>query len=142
IYYINKAIKAWAAADSSVVEFIPIGERLHKEINTPNPSQAKITEIVQTIDPLNARLTVLEDEFSFTLGEGSRWLENLVLKLLFSIALTVEVTGLTLAIVVSRNIQKGLNEILQSAKAVAKRDFTRKAKAFSKDEIGILANNF
>jgi light-regulated signal transduction histidine kinase (bacteriophytochrome) len=35
-----------------------------------------------------------------------------------------------------------LNEILQSAKAVAKRDFSRKAKAFSKDEIGILANNF
>jgi PAS domain S-box-containing protein len=142
IYYINKAIKAWTKADPLVAEFIPIGEQLHKEINSPNPSQAKITEIVQSIDPLNARLTVYEDEFSYTLGEGSRWLENLVLRLLFSIALTVEITGLTLAIVVSRNIQKGLNEILQSAKAVAKNDFSRKAKAFSKDEIGILANNF
>lgn len=142
IYYINKAIKAWSNADPLVAEFIPIGEQLHKEINSPNPSQAKITEIVQSIDPLNARLTVYEDEFSFTLGEGSRWLENLVLRLLFAIALTVEITGLTLAIIVSRNIQKGLNEILQSAKAVAKNDFSRKAKAFSKDEIGILANNF
>ncbi|MFL5747135.1 MAG: PAS domain S-box protein [Niastella sp.] len=142
VYYINKAIKAWASADLSVTEFIPIGEQLHKEINAPNPSPEKINAIVQTIDPLNARLTVLEDEFSYTLGEGSRWLENLVLRLLFLIALSVEITGLTLAIIVSRNIQKGLNEILQSAKAVAKNDFTRKAKAFSKDEIGILANNF
>lgn len=142
IYYIHKAIKAWSHADPLVAEFIPIGEQLHKEINSPYPSQAKITEIVQSIDPLNARLTVYEDEFSFTLGEGSRWLENLVLRLLFAIALTVEITGLTLAIIVSRNIQKGLNEILQSAKAVAKNDFSRKAKAFSKDEIGILANNF
>ena len=142
IYYINKAIKAWAAADLSVTEFIPIGEQLHNEINSPNPSPEKISAIVQTIDPLNARLTVLEDEFSYTLGEGSRWLENLVLRLLFLIALSVEITGLTLAIIVSRNIQKGLNEILQSAKAVAKNDFSRKAKAFSKDEIGILANNF
>jgi PAS domain S-box-containing protein len=142
IYYINKAIKAWASADSSVTEFIPIGEQLHKEINARNPSAEKINAIVQSIDPLNARLTVLEDEFSYTLGEGSRWLENLVLKLLFLIALSVEITGLTLAIIVSRNIQKGLNEILQSAKAVAKNDFSRKAKAFSKDEIGILANNF
>jgi PAS domain S-box-containing protein len=142
IYYIHKAIKAWTNADPLVAEFIPIGEQLHKEINSPNPSQAKIFEIVQSIDPLNARLTVYEDEFSYTLGEGSRWLENLVLRLLFAIALTVEITGLTLAIVVSRNIQKGLNEILQSAKAVAKNDFSRKAKAFSKDEIGILANNF
>jgi PAS domain S-box-containing protein len=142
ISYINKAIKIWSMADPLVTEFIPIGQQLHKEINGGNPSPEKINEIVQAIDPLNTRLTKLEDEFSYTLGEGSRWLENLVLTLLFSIALTVEVTGLTLAIVVSRNIQKGLTEILQSAKAVAKRDFSRKAKAFSKDEIGILANNF
>ncbi|THU41393.1 PAS domain S-box protein [Niastella caeni] len=142
ISYINKAIKIWSQADPLVAEFIPIGEQLHKEINSPHPSHEKINEIVQAIDPLNARLTILEDDFSYTLGEGSRWLENLVLKLLFAIALTVEITGLTLAIIVSRNIQKGLNEILQSAKAVAKNDFSRKAKAFSKDEIGILANNF
>lgn len=142
ISYINKAIKIWSQADPLVAEFIPIGEQLHKEINSPKPSADKINEIIQAIDPLNARLTKLEDDFSYTLGEGSRWLENLVLKLLFAVALSVEVTGLTLAIIVSRNIQKGLNEILQSAKAVTKKDFTLKAKAFSKDEIGILANNF
>jgi PAS domain S-box-containing protein len=142
ISYINKAITIWGQADPLVAKFIPIGEQLHKEINSLHPSPEKINDIVLAIDPLNARLTKLEDDFSYTLGEGSRWLENLVLKLLFGIALSVEVTGLTLAIVVSRNIQKGLNEILQSAKAVAKNDFTRKAKAFSKDEIGILANNF
>jgi PAS domain S-box-containing protein len=142
ISYINKAITIWSQADPLVAEFIPIGEQLHTEINSPHPSPEKINKIIQAIDPINARLTKLEDEFSYTLGEGSRWLENLVLKLLFVIALSVEVTGLALAIVVSRNIQKGLNEILQSARAVAKNDFSRKAKAFSKDEIGILANNF
>jgi PAS domain S-box-containing protein len=142
ISYINKAIKVWSEADPLVAEFVPIGEQLHKEINSPHPSQERVNEIVQAIDPLNAQLTKLEDEFSYTLGEGSRWLENLVLKLLFLVALSVEITGLTLAIIVSRSIQKGLNEILQSAKAVAKNDFTRKAQAFSKDEIGILANNF
>jgi PAS domain S-box-containing protein len=142
ISYINRAIKVWSEADPLVAEFKPIGDQLHKEINSPNPSQEKVNEIVQTIDPLNAKLTKLEDEFSYTLGEGSRWLENLVLKLLFLVSLSVEITGLTLAIIVSRSIQKGLNEILQSAKKVAKNDFTRKAQAFSKDEIGILANNF
>jgi PAS domain S-box-containing protein len=142
ISYINKAIKIWSKADPLVAEFIPIGEQLHAEINSPSPSPEKINAIIAAIDPLNARLTKLEDDFSYTLGEGSRWLENLVLKLLFAIALTVEITGLTLAIIVSRNIQKGLTEILQSAKAVAKKEFNRKAKAFSKDEIGILANNF
>ncbi len=142
ISYIYKAIEIWSKADPLVAEFVPIGEQLHAEINSPNPSPEKINTIIAAIDPLNARLTKLEDDFSYTLGEGSRWLENLVLKLLFAIALSVEVTGLTLAIIVSRNIQKGLNEILQSAKAVAKKEFNRKAKAFSKDEIGILAHNF
>lgn len=142
ISYIHKAIEVWMEADPLVTKFIPISEQLHAEINSGHPSQERINEIIQAIDPINKRLTKLEDDFSFTLGEGSRWLENLVLKLLFSVALTVEITGLTLAIIVSRNIQKGLNEILQSAKAISHNDFTRKAKAFSRDEIGILANSF
>ncbi len=142
VYYIDKAIGIWVEADKLSTEFVPIGERLHAEINSPDVSQDDINAILGDIDPLNARLSVLEDDFSFTLGEGSRWLENLVLKLLFAVALTVELTGLILAIVVSRGIQRGLNEILLSAKSVAKGDFSRKAKAFSRDEIGILANNF
>jgi PAS domain S-box-containing protein len=140
--YINKAIQIWTEADRQVNLFTPIGEELHKEINSPVPSQERINFILSEIDPLNATLTQLEDDFSFTLGEGSRWLEKLVLRLLFAIALTVELTGLVLAITVSRGIQKGLNEILQSSRSVAKGDFSRKAKSFSKDEIGILANNF
>lgn len=142
IYYVNKAMTAWAKADSLVAEIPPIGTELHKEINTASISQQRIDEILQRLDPINSKLTVLEDEFSYTLGEGSRWLEKLILRLLFAIALTVELTGLFLAILVSRNIQKGLREILQSAKAVARGDFTRKAKTFSKDEIGVLANAF
>lgn len=140
--YINRAIVVWTEADKQVADFIPIGQKLHDEINSPNPSQDRINEIVSAIDPINAKLTVLEDEFSYTLGEGSRWLENLVLKLLFGVALLVECTGLILAITVSRGIQKGLNEILLSAQSVTKGNFNRKAQIFSGDEIGILANNF
>lgn len=140
--YIKRAIRAWTQADSIVPDFLPIGDSLHQEITSVSPSQERINRILLDIDPINARLTHYEDEFSYALGDGSRWLENLVLKLLFVVALTVECTGLILAITVSRGIQKGLNEILLSANAVAKGDFTRKAKAFSRDEIGVLANNF
>ncbi len=140
--YISKAIVAWINADQMVNKFLPIADQLHREINTPGQSQQNIDKILEQIDPLNEKLTVYEDEFSFTLGEGSRWLENVVLKLLFCVALSVEVTGLLLAITVSRGIQKGLKEIIVSAQSVAKGDFNRKAQAFSKDEIGLLANNF
>lgn len=141
-YYISKAIRAWTEADRLVPQFNVIADQLHAEINTAAPSQERIDQILASMDPLNSRLTVFEDEFSYTLGEGSRWMEKLVLKLLLTIALTVELTGLILAIVVSRGIQKGLDEILLSARAVGKGDFSRKAKVFSRDEIGTLANNF
>jgi signal transduction histidine kinase len=140
--YIQRAIVAWTRADAVLAEFTTLGRRLHTVINTAPYSQAGVNAILDEIDPLNDRLTPLEDEFSFALGEGSRWLERLTLRLLFVVALTVECTGLLLAITVSRGIQKGLQEILLSARSVTKGDFRRKAKAYSTDEIGTLAENF
>lgn len=140
--YIHRAIVAWSSADEVATGFIVLGEKLHAEISAPSPSQERINNLLREIGPINAQLTPFEDEFSNSLGEGSRWLEDVILRLLFIVALTVECTGLILAITVSRGIQKGLNEILQSARSVTKGVFTRKAKAFSRDEIGILANNF
>jgi signal transduction histidine kinase len=141
-FYINRAIIAWTKADEALTEFEKIAEKLHVEISSPRPSQERIYAILREIDPVNARLTLSEDEFSFALGEGSRWLEHVILRLLLIVALTVEFTGLMLAITVSRGIQKGLHEILESARSVTKGDFTRKAKIFSRDEIGKLAGNF
>lgn len=141
-HYISRAIIAWSNADKLVPGFYTIGEKLHAEINSPNPSAERINALLEEIDPLNKQLTPFEDEFSYTMGEGSRWLENLVLRILFIIALTVELTGLALAIIVSRSIQKGLEEILHSAQAVAQGDLSSRARAFSKDEIGTLANDF
>jgi hypothetical protein len=140
--YISRAIEAWSNADRLVPGFYVIGEKLHTEINSANVSAERINAILEEIDPLNEKITPFEDKFSFTMGEGSRWLESLILQILFIIALTVELTGLILAIVVSRSIQKGLNEILHSAQSVAQGDLSSRAKAFSKDEIGILANDF
>jgi PAS domain S-box-containing protein len=140
--YIKRAIAAWTKADQTLPLFYPVADSLHKEITSGAPSQEKINKLLLQIGPINAEVTKYEDAFSFALGEGSRWMENLVLKLLFIVSLTVECTGLILAIAVSRGIQKGLNEIILSAKAVGKGDFSRKAKAFSNDEIGLLANNF
>ena len=140
--YIHRAIVAWTKADEVISGFMALGERLHLEITAKPYSQQRVDAILDEIDPLNDRLTPLEDEFSFSLGEGSRWLEHVILRLLFVVALTVECTGLLLAITVSRSIQRGLSEILLSSRAVAKGDFRRRAKAFSRDEIGMLADNF
>jgi signal transduction histidine kinase len=139
VSYINRALSVWGEADSMISKLIPIAEQIHKEIQLGVPSQEKLDRIVSVMDPVNAHLTVLEDNFSFTLGEGSRWLENLVLKLLLVIALTVEITGLLLSISVSRSITRGLNEINKAADKITKGDLSVRATVFSQDEIGQIA---
>lgn len=140
--YISRAIIAWTKADEVISGFMALGQRLHEAMHAEPYSQQRVDAVLNEIDPLNDRLSPQEDEFSFALGDGSRWLEHIILRLLFIVALTVECTGLVLAITVSRSIQRGLNELLLSSQAVARGDYRRKAVAFSRDEIGTLTNHF
>lgn len=142
VSYIHHAIQIWTDAVPYAQKLVDISESLHKEINSINPSQQRIDALLEQIEPINKDLTVLEDNFSYTLGEGSRWLEHLVLRLLFSIALTVEITGLILAISITRGIQKGLAELIRASKLFADGDLKARARVFSNDEIGALAESF
>jgi len=139
VYYINEAVKIWTKADSIIGKLIPLGERMRAEINSNNPSQALLDSLQRQIEPVNAELTVLEDNFSYVLGEGSRWLEDLVLRLLPIVAFTVEISGLLMSISVSRGISRGLNAINRSAKRIAKGDLSDRAEVFANDEIGQVA---
>src|ERR1700739_3531935 len=142
ISYIRDAISIWTRGDYFLDMLQYLGDRLHTQVYYGNTSLEKINQTQEQIYQLNEKLTVLENEFSSTLGEGSRWIEGLILKVLFSIAITVEFTGLFLTISVSRAISKGIKEIMGVAQTVAHSDFTSRARVFSNDEIGLLAGSF
>ncbi len=142
ISYISKAIDIWTQGDYYIGILQYLGTRLHTQVSIAGSSPENVSQTQNEIYLLNEKLTLLEDDFSFTLGEGSRWVEGLVLKILFLIAITVEFTGLFLTISVSRSISKGINEIIQTADTVSQADLTHRAKVFSNDEIGKLAHSF
>jgi hypothetical protein len=142
VEYIHRAIEIWSKGDTLMAQFMSIGENLHKEINAANPSPERINTILAQIDPVNTSLTKLEDDFSYTLGAGSRWLTGLILSLLLGLVLTVEICSLSITILVSRGISKGLKEIIGSANRIASGDLSSRAVAFSHDEIGVLAESF
>jgi signal transduction histidine kinase/CheY-like chemotaxis protein len=142
VFYIRKAIVIWGEGEAVAMQLMPLAQKLRDEIHSPHPSQDKIRGLLVSIDVTNQKLTAFEDEFSYTLGEGSRWLEKLVLRLLFTTALTVEATGLLLVISVSRRIQKGLAEIIRAAKSVSTGELYSRARVLSRDEIGVVANSF
>ncbi|PQJ11935.1 hypothetical protein CJD36_009085 [Flavipsychrobacter stenotrophus] len=142
ISYIAKATSVWTKGDEQISVIQSLADELHAEIMSAHPSKDKISSILKQIDIVNAGLTTIEDEFSYTLGDGSRWLTDLILRLLFGLVLTVEITGLSVTIFVSRGITTGLKEIIRSSKKIAEGDFSTRAKVFSGDEIGLLANSF
>ncbi len=142
VSYIKKAISIWGDAQSLAVQLLPIAQTLHGEIASPDPSQSTIDKLLGSIYEINEQLTSYEDDFSFTLGEASRWLERVVLKLLFATALTVEATGLFLAISVSRGIHKGLKNVIDAANSFSAGYLSARARVLSGDEIGVVANSF
>jgi diguanylate cyclase (GGDEF)-like protein/PAS domain S-box-containing protein len=142
VSYIRKAIAIWADAEALAMQLLPLAKELREQVNSPAPSQDRIDKLLVSIYTINEKLTVFEDEFSFTLGEGSRWLERVVLKLLFITALTVETTGLLLTVSVSRGIQKGLTDIIRAAKSFSMGGLSARAMVLSRDEIGTVANSF
>src|SRR6185312_2548977 len=133
ISYINRAIYYWGEAEPAALKLIPIGDSLHSEINKVSPSPEKINDLLQKINPITEKITISEDNFSFSLAEGARWLENIILKLLFIIALTVEISGLLVTISISRSIQNGLSEIISATNSFAKGNLAARAKVFSLD---------
>ena len=138
-YYIDKAIQKWTAGDILILKIMPIADRLHAGINSGTISSQESSKLMDEIDNMNQQLTVLEDDFSFTLGEGSRWLENLILKILLSVAVTVEFTGLFLTVLVTKGITKELNEINKATSKITKGDLSARATVLSKNEIGRVA---
>ncbi|MFL5753866.1 MAG: PAS domain S-box protein [Bacteroidia bacterium] len=140
--YISKAIANWTIADDEILRISKEAIHLHQLISTGKSDSLSISRSIQRIDSMNRRLTQLEDEFSYTLAEGSRWLEDLVLRILFIVALSVELAGILLTISLSNALSKGINEIVRVADKVAKGDFSNRASIYSNDEIGHLARAF
>ncbi len=141
--YIVRGIAVWTKADLTIAQMMKDAEEIHRVISTEGiAARYKVEEKIQGIAALDPELTAEEDEFSFAFQEGARWLEGIVLKVLFLIALTVEMTGILLSIYISRNLSKDVKEIIRVSEKVSKGDLTDRAQVNSQDEIGKLAISF
>jgi len=142
ISYIERIIIIWGQATETLQQVIAISDKLHTMIGSKTASQQEIDKVLEQAEVLNRHLTMLEDDFSFTLGEGSRWLENIVLRLLLTLSLTIDTTSILITISVNRTIKRGLNAIIDGASLISKGLLNTRVKVYSKDEIGVVALAF
>ncbi len=74
--YIARAIAIWTEGDRYIDQLRSLADDLHREVNSAHPDAQKIIEITNQVAAVDARVTPLENEFSTTLGQGSRWINR------------------------------------------------------------------
>ncbi len=141
VSYLHRAIVVWTEGDRLLAEIRAVGEDYRNLLHQARPDPGKIAADERRLESLNRDLTAVEGEFSDALGEGSRWLERVVISLLFLAVLFVETIGLTLTIRTGRQISRGLAEVSVAAEAIGHGSFQRRVEVRSRDEIGKLAES-
>jgi len=80
VSYLDRAIGIWAEADALIGELDDASQELRVAVRAQPPDETRVRKIIAGVDALDARLRPLEDAFSSTLGEASRWLQNLMVR--------------------------------------------------------------
>lgn len=113
VSYMNSAIAIWATADTEITRLLGLGEQLHA-VNTaaggqtdPQAAQSqtvKTAAILQQVHTIDSRLTVLENNFSATLGEGSRYIADILTKITVVSTIFIGILIVTIAVLIAKTI--------------------------------------
>jgi two-component system, sensor histidine kinase len=141
ISYLSEAVQAWRDADQMIVSLQDEAQGLDRSIRTTPNDRERIDHHLQRIYQIDKEVTLAEAKFSYVLGEGSRWLEGVLMTILLMAVLAIESTGLLLTISFSRNLSRGLNELNDVAQKVGTGIFDINVPVRSKDELGQLAES-
>ncbi|HSV52336.1 MAG TPA: sensor domain-containing diguanylate cyclase [Burkholderiaceae bacterium] len=107
---IDKAIAIWAQGDVHIDQLIALGDKVHTAMEAGTLDANAARGYLTQLHEINALLTPLEDQFSYTLGEASRKTRTVLLIFMF-----VAVSGLlTVAYVFSGRVVRQ-SEDLQHA---------------------------
>ena len=103
VSYIDRAIGIWEQGDHLITLLEDAARRLRAEVVSGSPDQERMRQILGEIEAINEHLTPLEDAFSYTLGEASRWMHGMLAQLLVLAAIgLVVIAGMAMAAVMRR----------------------------------------
>jgi len=138
--FVREAFTVWAAADTKIEALQVLGATLHGVISLGKPSQ-DITPLLTELEKINIELTELEDKFSFTLGEASRWAGRLLIGLMLGTSILFFGLSIAVPLYLGRSIAGSIGILHTAAKDFEAGNFTR-IDIESRDELGTLARAF
>ncbi len=139
--YLDRAITLWAEGDRLIGEMSGLAQVLRAEVEGRG-DPARIAALAAEIDQVHERILPLEDAFSATLGEASRWIANLLFVVLLATAGLMLTLGLLGANYLMQRINRQIASLREAALRVANDDFEHDAEVSSADDLGRLAVTF
>jgi diguanylate cyclase (GGDEF)-like protein/PAS domain S-box-containing protein len=85
--FMRKPISIWAEGDMLIAELMMEADTLHAAVRSGDPNPATLRPVLERINLIDARLTPLEEAFSYSLGDASRKVRDLLLFTIWAIAL-------------------------------------------------------
>lgn len=140
--YIRRAIALWGRADEALAELQAEAEDLHRRAADGRLSGAQARARLERIAAINARLTAIENDFSYTLGDASRWAKRALFFCMTAGAVLFGGLGLLVALLVGQRVADGISALSEAATRAAGGDLSGRVEAVSADEIGRLAEAF
>lgn len=135
-----RVLATWAAGDVKIAELVELGERIHSEVSK-GIDKNKQREFMYDIERLDGELSAFEAQFSLTLGDASRQLEDMLMAVLILAVILVESTGLYFTFLFGRYLTKILNELNTTTIKVSEGDYSERVPIRSKDELGQLSES-
>lgn len=142
VSFIRDAEALWAKGDRLLSELMTVGDEVHRHVVAGTLTPDRQRAFLQRIEALNQELTPLEDRFSYTLGEGARWLRTWLLVGMVILTLASGLLGGLFAFWISRHLIREIHNLRDASNRVARGDFSQPIDVSSRDEIGELAARF
>jgi diguanylate cyclase (GGDEF)-like protein len=122
--HVARAIDIWTQGDENIALLDAAAAALQAEVSGGRAEGARAAAALAEIEAINERLTPLEDAFSETLGDATRWVKRILLGALLAAAvLLVAVAALLLRRVATA--ERALHESERRLRMVAEHDARR-----------------
>jgi len=129
VSYMREAIAIWTLGDGKIDELIQAGEAIHAEVTGNGARAAQLARLQERLQRLDGELMELENRFSATLGEGARWIRQIM----WQASLAMLLVFLGVGVLVSRQIIRSM--------ASSEEQLRLAATVFASSSDGILITN-
>lgn len=136
--HIKYVLDRWEKGEAAIMKIMERAEEIKAEISQLQPDEKRLRFLLDDVSKINEDVTVLENQFSSTLGNASRQLENVFMGILAAIVATFASIGVAFTYVFSRDLTTSLKELNEITKEVSRGNFDKRIHVDSSDELGEL----